>query len=188
MAKQFKLDNAEKKDSTGICFIGERKFSDFIKEYLLDKPGAILDTENRQVGKHNGLFYYTIGQRKGLGIGGMKDSPESPWFVVEKDTKNNTLICAQGMDHPRLYHNGLIANDIHWFIEPNEMGNTFKAKVRIRHRQDLQSATIRVKNSELIAEFKVPQRAISPGQSIAIYIDNCLIGSAIIQSPVDLNA
>ena len=98
MAKQFKLDNAEKKDSTGICFIGERKFSDFIKEYLLDKPGAILDTENRQVGKHNGLFYYTIGQRKGLGIGGMKDSPESPWFVVEKDIKNNTLICAQGMD------------------------------------------------------------------------------------------
>ena len=185
LAKQFKLENALKKDSTGICFIGERKFSDFISDYLLNKPGIITDEKGHPIGKHNGLFYYTIGQRKGLGIGGMQNTPENPWFVVEKDMENNTLICVQGDKHPALYHHGLSAQDIHWLINPDDLGDRFEAKVRIRHRQSLQNAKITIQNSLLIAHFETQQRAIAPGQSIVMYIGQCCIGSAIIEKPLN---
>ncbi|MGM8892161.1 MnmA/TRMU family protein, partial [Psychrobacter sp. 1Y1] len=114
IAKEMGLITHDKKDSTGICFIGERKFTDFLQTFLPAQPGNIETSEGEVIGTHQGLMYHTLGQRKGLGIGGLKNSNEDPWYVVEKDLVRNVLIVGQGGHHPRLMSNGLIANQLHW--------------------------------------------------------------------------
>ncbi len=182
LAQQFKLEVANKKDSTGICFIGERKFNDFISEYLLDRPGDIIDINGNIIGRHKGLFYYTIGQRKGLNIGGNKNYKEQPWFVMQKNIKTNQIVVVQGEQNPYLYQKSLRANQLHWLIDPNTLDTSkkFLAQAQIRHRQTLQKAVIEIDKTTLLAQFENAQRAVTPGQSIAIYLDNVCIASAII--------
>lgn len=187
IASEIPLNNANKKDSTGICFIGERKFSEFISEYLLDRPGDIINEQQQILGQHRGLFYYTIGQRKGLSIGGQKNCAEQPWFVLKKDIKKNTVIVGQGEKHPLLYRKILTAKDIHWLIDPKPVAKTLQVHARIRHRQSLQEAKVEIKENHMIVEFTNAQRAITPGQSIALYIENICIASAIIEESPDDN-
>ncbi len=183
-AVRYHIPQAKKPDSTGICFIGERKFSEFISQYLLDIPGNIVDIHGKKIGEHKGLFFYTIGQRKGLSIGGLKNHDEKPWFVVDKDIHTNQVIVAQGEDHPRLFHQKLVARDIHWLVNPDQLNSTIDATAQIRHRQPCQPVHIEWSEHEMIATFSTPQRAITPGQSIAIYKNNICLGSAIITKAI----
>lgn len=185
LAQSFSLDNAAKKDSTGICFVGERRFRDFISEHLLDKPGNIIDDSGSVIGQHRGLFYYTIGQRKGLAIGGRSEADELPWFVLAKDMQHNQLIVGQGDQHPALYKQSLIAKHVHWLTQPMKSNSPIQAYARIRHRQSLQHATVRIDDDRLDAQFVQPQRAITPGQSIAVYQDHFCIASAIIEASTE---
>src|SRR5690606_21925100 len=114
IAQSLNLTTQAKKDSTGICFIGERRFKSFLNEFILAKPGIIQTVSGETIGRHDGLMFYTLGQRQGLGIGGQQDSSDEPWYVVDKDLENNILIVAQGQHHPRLYSQGLICGPIHW--------------------------------------------------------------------------
>ena len=180
LATKYQVPQAEKPDSTGICFIGERKFSEFISQYLLNVPGSIVDTSGKTIGQHKGLFFYTIGQRKGLAIGGLRNHDEKPWFVVSKDMKSNQLIVAQGKNHPSLFHHKLIARDIHWLVDSEMLSNKLHVTAQIRHRQPCQPVMIEWTQHEWVATFSSPQRAITPGQSIAIYSDHICLGSAVI--------
>ena len=181
LAQQYQLDNARKKDSTGICFIGERRFQHFISEHLLDKPGDIVDENQRVLGQHRGLFYYTLGQRKGLGLGGKQAYAEAPWFVLRKDMANNRLLVGQGDQHPALFRQTLTASRVHWLTDAQHWHNPQVVDARIRHRQPLQTATVRIEGDCLHAHFASAQRAITAGQSIAIYRDGICIASAIIE-------
>ncbi|MEG1691562.1 MAG: tRNA 2-thiouridine(34) synthase MnmA, partial [Hafnia sp.] len=134
IAEQLDLATAKKKDSTGICFIGERKFRDFLGRYLPAQPGKIMTVDGEEIGQHQGLMYHTLGQRKGLGIGGTKDGGEDPWYVVEKDLENNVLLVAQGHDHPSLYSQGLIAQQLHW-VDRKTVTEPFRCVVKTRYRQ-----------------------------------------------------
>ncbi len=171
--------NARKKDSTGICFIGERRFRDFIATYLPANPGDIITPEGQRIGTHQGLMYYTLGQRQGLGIGGVPGADESPWFVVQKNLKNNALIVAQGHDHPLLFSSNLEAAQLHW-ISPLP-ANRFECQARCRHRQPLQDCRVKIADDKMQVCFKHPQRAITPGQSIVLYQDQRCLGGGIIQ-------
>ena len=181
LAEGSGLINYAKKDSTGVCFIGEQKFfKDFLKKYIPVKPGLIQTVDGKICGEHDGLMYYTMGQRKGLGIGGGHGFKEAPWFVADKDLDHNILIVAQGHNHPSLFHKGLEADQIHWINEtPTSSLENISAK--IRYRQDDQSCKITElsKNSCKVI-FKDPQFAITPGQSIVFYVDNKCLGGAII--------
>jgi len=171
IATELKLPVAEKKDSTGICFIGERKFTEFLKPYLGLSPGKMITLEGEQVGEHSGLCYYTIGQRRGLGIGGEGQA----WFVVDKDVENNLLIVAQGADHAALYADELYIKDLHWIAHTPELPLTCTAK--IRYRQEDQSC--RVEGNRVC--FTQPQRAITAGQAIVFYQGKeCLGGATIV--------
>ena len=141
IAEEQKLPNFSKKDSTGICFIGERKFRDFLQRFLPAQPGDIVDTEGEVIGRHQGLMYYTLGQRQGLGIGGLKDSGADPWFVVDKDLERNQLIAGQGHHHPLLLNQQLVASQLDW-VAGAAPSDCFKAKAKIRYRQDEQSCTV----------------------------------------------
>lgn len=176
------LPNAQKKDSTGICFIGERNFTRFLSHYLPARPGEIRTAEGTLVGTHQGLMYYTLGQRKGIGIGGRRDADEAPWYVVDKDVASNTLIIAQG-DHPLLYRPSLVANQLHW-----TSGRAPTAPLRLhaktRYRQvDQDCVLTQVGNDEATVVFERPQRAITPGQSVVFYQgDECIGGGIIVQA------
>ena len=181
IAKDISLPNSTKKDSTGICFIGERKFKTFLEEYLLHRPGAIVSTEGVNLGKHDGLMYHTLGQRKGLNIGGRQDSSDAPWYVVDKNPKTNELIVGQGHDHPRLFSQHLLCTDIHWIRSRPHLPLNCTAK--IRYRQNEQSCTIMpaTDNTDILSvTFNEPQRAITPGQSIVFYCHHECLGGAII--------
>ena len=178
----------QKKDSTGICFIGERRFRDFLARYLPAQEGDIVTPEGRVLGKHQGVFFYTIGQRHGLGIGGTRDSAEDAWFVASKDSQRNQLIVVQGHDHPLLLAKRLLAEQVHW-IDPatatrleNDQG--FRCKARCRHRQPLQDCTVTyTADHQLRVAFASPQRAITPGQAVVFYKDTiCLGGATIVQA------
>ncbi|HHQ68841.1 MAG TPA: tRNA 2-thiouridine(34) synthase MnmA [Halothiobacillaceae bacterium] len=172
------LITAQKKDSTGICFIGERRFTDFLKNYLPAQPGPIKTPDGIELGTHQGLMYYTIGQRQGLNIGGRKDFSDEPWFVAGKDLASNTLIAVQGKQHPALYAQGLLAERLHWINPPNP-DKPITAK--IRYRQPDQAVQIEYQdNARLSVQFAVPQRAITPGQSIVFYQDEECLGGAVI--------
>ena len=181
-ARNKGLATHDKKDSTGICFIGERRFDRFLQQYLPARPGNIVTTDNEILGQHNGLMYYTIGQRKGLGIGGLHDSDETPWYVVDKNMTNNLLIVGQGHDHPRMLHNTLECSQLHWVDAscPDET-NTYSAKIRYR-QSDQQCRIERLGNERLKVTFTTQQRAITPGQSVVIYHQDTCLGGGIIET------
>jgi len=184
LANENNLVTHDKKDSTGICFIGERRFSTFLKKYLPAKPGDIQTTEGTTVGQHNGLMYYTLGQRKGLGIGGLKESDEEPWYVVGKDLLSNTLNVAQGHNHPAMFHNTLETSEINW-IE-NVAPDVITMTAKIRYRQSDQQCTLNKINNNSHREkyhitFNEAQRAITPGQSIVFYQNEICLGGGVIE-------
>ncbi|HYF97728.1 MAG TPA: tRNA 2-thiouridine(34) synthase MnmA, partial [Coxiellaceae bacterium] len=170
--------NSKKKDSTGICFVGERKFKDFLQEFLLAQPGKIHSPEGKLIGEHEGLIYYTLGQRKGLQIGGVKDHKEAAWYVVDKDIPNNVLIVAQGSEHPLLYKKTLMCEQLHWI---SAVPNTRHLMAKIRYRQADQVCELReLSNGQYEVIFSEPQRAVTPGQSIVFYQDDLCLGGGII--------
>ncbi len=172
----------DKKDSTGICFIGERKFKDFLSQYLPAQPGIIETTEGEEIGRHDGLMYHTLGQRKGLQIGGLKEHGDDPWYVVEKDVARNVLIVGQGADHPRLYSDGLIANQIHW-VNRTPLTEATRAVVKTRYRQaDIPCLITPVGDDVVRVDFDSPQKAVTPGQSAVFYQDEVCLGGGIIES------
>jgi tRNA-specific 2-thiouridylase len=184
IAKQLDLPNHAKKDSTGICFIGEKKFRDFLKDFLLAKPGNIITTDGRIIGKHQGIIFYTLGQRQGLGLGGVKGADEKPWFVVDKNTITNELMVAQGEHHPKLYAQGLICGPIHWLKDIDDHNFPLSCQAKIRYRQSSQHCLLSAKqDNEHIIHFSDPQRAVTPGQYIVFYDNHrCLGGAQIIKA------
>ncbi|GKX54916.1 tRNA-specific 2-thiouridylase MnmA [Leminorella grimontii] len=184
IAEELDLVTAKKKDSTGICFIGERKFKDFLARYLPAQPGDIVTVDGEVIGKHQGLMYHTLGQRKGLGIGGMKDGGEDPWYVVDKDLTANRLIVAQGHDHPSLFSTGLIAQQLHW-VDRNEVTETFRCTVKTRYRQqDIPCTVTPLGPDRLEVRFDEPVAAVTPGQSAVFYQGEVCLGGAIIEERI----
>lgn len=182
IAAKSGFPNHAKKDSTGICFIGERKFSNFLSKFLPANPGPMRTPEGDEIGEHKGLMYYTLGQRKGLGIGGRADSDEIPWFVVDKDLANNVLLVAQGHDHPMLLKQGLDASQLHWVSGSPPGAPPLDCQARIRHRQPLQNCQIiSIQDDNCQVRFSDRQRAVAPGQSIVFYSDNICLGGGIIE-------
>ena len=180
IAKQAQLVTHDKKDSTGICFIGERRFKDFLERYLPANPGSIIDDNGNAMGQHNGLMFHTIGQRQGLGIGGVANASQAPWYVAEKRLEDNTLIVVQGNEHELLYSKSLTAIDCHWIGDKPELPLTCKAKTRYR-QDDQDCSVISDDNGLLSVTFKQPQRAITPGQYIVFYDGDHCLGGAVIQ-------
>lgn len=182
IAEEQDLITHDKKDSTGICFIGERKFKDFLSRYLPAQPGIIETAEGEEIGKHEGLMYHTLGQRKGLHIGGKKEHGDEPWYVVDKDVERNVLIVGQGADHERLYSKGLIANQLHW-VDRIAITEPQKVVVKTRYRQtDIPCTLVPVSDDEIRVEFDEPQKAVTPGQSAVFYRDEVCLGGGIIES------
>ena len=181
LAKTLHLTTHDKKDSTGLCFIGEKRFKSFLNEYMLAKPGLIHDLQGHLLGKHDGLMFYTLGQRQGLNIGGSKHGTTEPWYVVDKDIPNNILLVAQGSQHPMLYAQGLICAPIHWITENIELPYTCYAKTRYRQTEQGCLISPPDKHQHHTILFSTPQRAITPGQYIVFYDKNECLGSAVIE-------
>lgn len=181
LAAQAGFINHKKKDSTGICFIGERKFSDFLNRFLPAQPGDIVTPTGDIIGQHQGLMFHTIGQRQGLGIGGVANAKDEPWFVVEKDLEQNHLIVTQGHQHPLLMHQQLIASQLTWVAgQAPQLPLTCFAKNR--YRQSDQACSISSLGNGLITvDFSEPQRAITPGQSVVFYNNDVCLGGGIIE-------
>jgi tRNA-specific 2-thiouridylase len=179
LAHDAGLITHDKKDSTGICFIGERRFNKFLAQYLPAKSGNIETLDGKKMGVHNGLMFYTLGQRQGIKIGGQREGSGEPWYVVDKDLGRNVLVIAQGHDHPKLYNTQLIFSQAHW-IYPQESPLHCKAKTRYRQSDQACQA---IKNKEdYTVIFDQPQWAITPGQSVVFYQDEeCLGGGIIVQ-------
>ncbi|MFT5399514.1 MAG: tRNA-specific 2-thiouridylase [Gammaproteobacteria bacterium] len=172
----------DKKDSTGICFIGERKFKDFLQRFIPAQPGDIVTSVGKTIGKHAGLMYYTIGQRQGLGIGGLDGSSDEPWYVIEKRLEHNQLIVAQGHDHPDLFFHSCRITDLHW-IEPPMPAIPYKCTAKIRYRQaDASCHILEVAENKATVQFDQPQRAITPGQALVLYQGNQCLGGGSIES------
>jgi tRNA-specific 2-thiouridylase len=188
LAEQHNLITHNKKDSTGICFIGERRFKDFLEQYLPAQEGEIVTDNGQVIGKHSGLMYHTMGQRQGLGIGGVKNAPDAPWYVVDKDLDTNQLIVVQGDKHPRLYHQRLTANGMHWINAQalNSLtltdNNTLRCNAKIRYRQADQACEVTFHDDMISVVFDEPQRAVTPGQSIVLYDGEHCLGGAVIES------
>ena len=183
IAKKLELSTATKKDSTGICFIGERNFKKFLSEFLPAQPGDIVDRQGKVVGKHEGLMYYTLGQRRGLNIGGLKGGNGKRWFVLEKDLQNNKLIVSQGEDD-LLFSDGLFATDMNWIPEKPEK-EEFECYAKFRYRQPDQKVKVKITGETTIqVDFDQKQRAITPGQFVVLYDNNgiCLGGGIIDKS------
>ena len=186
IAEELELVTAKKKDSTGICFIGERKFRDFLGRYLPAQPGAILNPEGEVVGEHQGLMYHTLGQRKGLGIGGTKEGSEEPWYVVDKDVANNVLVVAQGHDHPRLMSVGLIAQQLHW-VDRETLQAPLRCAVKTRYRQaDIPCTVMPLGEDRLEVRFDEPVAAVTPGQSAVFYLGEVCLGGGVIEARLPL--
>lgn len=183
IAEENGLSTARKKDSTGICFIGERNFRNFLKTYLPSKKGEIRSLDGKLLGEHIGLMYYTIGQRKGLDVGGIKgDAEAGRWFVVKKDLVNNILYIAHGSEE-MLYSDGLICKDVNWIPErPKE--NDFKCTAKFRYRQPEQECTVHIRGDKTEVEFSEKQRAITEGQYAVFYSGNKCIGGGVIEKAV----
>ncbi len=180
LARAAALPVAEKKDSTGICFIGERPFREFLQRFLPTRPGLMRTPEGQVVGEHQGLMYYTLGQRKGLGIGGMRDAiPDVPWFVAGKDRERNELIVVQGHEHPLLLSRSLEADDAHWIGPPPEEGRLLAAKTRYR-QQDAPCEITHGESGTFRLVFEQPQWAVTPGQSVVVYDGDVCLGGGII--------
>lgn len=175
----------DKKDSTGICFIGERRFSDFLQRYLPAQPGVIRSLDGETLGEHQGLMYHTIGQRQGLGIGGRASRDEAPWYVAGKDLEHNVLLVVQGNEHPALFSHTLRASRIHW-IAGEAPALPLSCEAKVRYRQPDQRCLVTAQNGGFRVDFEAPQRAVTPGQSVVFYDgDLCLGGGVIEQSDAD---
>jgi tRNA-specific 2-thiouridylase len=179
IAEEAGLATAKKKDSTGVCFIGERNFKEFLSQYLPAKPGNMVDLETGDIkGRHDGLMYYTLGQRQGLGIGGSGSG--EPWFVADKDLESNTLYVVQGDAHASLYSVGLTATDVNW-ISPEAPSTSIRCTAKFRYRQPDQGVILTPQADGIYhVEFDAPQKAVTPGQAVVFYDgETCLGGGTI---------
>jgi tRNA-specific 2-thiouridylase len=182
LAEKHSLTTYNKKDSTGICFIGERKFKDFLQRFIPAQPGTIESLDGEPLGQHSGLMYYTIGQRQGLGIGGTEQGSEEPWYVVEKKMNTNKLIVTQGKDHPSLLKSHCRISGLHW-INPIDTTKPVICQAKTRYRQSDQNCQIiNIENNTAIVEFENQQRAITPGQALVVYRDEVCLGGATIEA------
>ena len=182
IARELDLQVHDKKDSTGICFIGERKFSDFLKRFIPAQPGEIVSIDGDSLGQHAGLMYYTIGQRQGLGIGGTESGSELPWYVVEKRLSNNQLIVAQGGDHPALLAGACEVTDLHWINQAPAEG---PLTAKIRYRQQDSACKLVEEDGRWVVQFNENQRAITPGQALVFYQGEICLGGATIVSALE---
>ena len=178
IAREHGLETAEKKDSTGVCFIGERNFKQFLKQFLPAQPGDMVAPDGTVVGRHDGLMYYTLGQRRGLGIGGMGDGRS--WFVVEKDMEHNILRVCQGEDDPRLWSDRLEASEM-TFIAGHAPAKEFDCTAKVRYRQGDQRCHVRMEGDRAVVTFAELQRAVTPGQSVVLYDGEICLGGGIIE-------
>ena len=178
LAQRAGLVTAGKKDSTGVCFIGERNFKRFLMQYLPAQPGDMIDVAGRRVGRHDGLMYYTLGQRRGLGIGGMNEGTGESWFVVGKDLKGNRLIVQQG-EHEELFSTALTTEKMN-FIRGEAPGKRFRCTAKFRYRQSDRAVTVNMDGERAVIDFDEPQRAVTPGQWAVLYDgEECLGGGPI---------
>jgi len=182
LAARIGLPNAAKKDSTGICFIGERPFREFLGRYLPTRPGPILDDGGAEVGRHIGLAFYTLGQRKGIGIGGHRDSSGAPWYVARKDMAQNTLHVVQGHDHPWLLSRSLLSEDVHWVGAAPRPGRHYG--VKSRYRQSDSPGAVSWSAAGMRVDFESPQWAVTPGQSAVVYDGEVCLGGGVITTVV----
>jgi tRNA-specific 2-thiouridylase len=181
LAADHGLVTSTKKDSTGICFIGERKFKDFLQRYLPAQPGDIETLDGDIIGTHQGLMYHTYGQRQGLGIGGLADHSEAPWYVAGKDLQRNVLIVVQGTDHPALFSSTLRAGQLNW-INSAQTGLPLQCTAKIRYRQADQACVVQASgDNEVSVTFENPQRAVTPGQTIVFYQNDICLGGGVIE-------
>jgi tRNA-specific 2-thiouridylase len=183
VARDHGLFVHDKKDSTGICFIGERPFREFLSTYLPANPGPIQTPDGKEVGRHHGLMYYTLGQRQGLGIGGRRDAGDEPWYVVGKQARSNALIVAQG-DTDLLLSESLVATAVHWIGSPPAgLADGYRCMAKVRYRQNDQACIVEAgSGGTLQVRFEIPQRAVAPGQYVVFYaVDRCLGGAVIDQ-------
>ncbi|MEE3003528.1 MAG: tRNA 2-thiouridine(34) synthase MnmA [Pseudomonadota bacterium] len=179
IAMKLNLTVAEKKDSTGICFIGNKNYNKFISEYMISRPGEIYSTCGKLLGRHNGLMYYTIGQRKGIQVGGLNNFPEDPWYVVKKDLSTNRLFIAQGSDNKLLFKKEAICDSLS-FVSGNIPQSEFRCQVKIRYRQQPQTCVVKQVNNNFRIIFDSPQRAVTPGQYAVFYENQTCLGGGII--------
>ncbi len=181
------LHNHARKDSTGICFIGERPFAQFLGGFLPAKPGRIATAEGTNVGTHQGLMYYTLGQRQGLGLGGVRGQAEGAWYVVAKNLDSNTLIVGQGHNHPWLFSDTLWTEPMHWLVPPTR--DQFRCQVKNRYRQADQSATVeRIDEGRVCIRFDEDQRAVTPGQYAVLYDGDVCLGGGVIERTATAHA
>ena len=199
LAKQYGLPTFAKKDSTGICFIGERRFKDFLSQYIPARPGPIKTTAGKVIGEHSGVMFHTLGQRQGLGIGGIRNMTDAAWYVVRKELAGNTLIVAQGQHHPLLYSKAMRCHHIAWvdgvgaILPQTPAVKTLAVKtlaVKTRYRQPDQACTLSKTAAGYEIRFATPQRAVTPGQWACFYAGDVCLGGGIIEStsPADLSA
>ena len=181
IAEKYGFITATKKDSTGICFIGERKFREFLKNFIPAKRGKIVDLNGNVVGEHDGVMYYTLGQRRGLNVGGVSGTDGGRWFVVDKNVKTNELLVSQGDESP-LYSKALISYKINWI--PELPGKEFTCFAKFRYRQPEQEVKVTVKENKVFVEFKEKQRAVTPGQFVVFYSGNKCLGGGIIEEVI----
>ncbi|HJS37644.1 MAG TPA: tRNA 2-thiouridine(34) synthase MnmA [Burkholderiales bacterium] len=181
IALEAGLPNHAKKDSTGICFIGERPFREFLNRYLPRRPGPMVTPEGKRVGEHIGLAFYTIGQRKGIGLGGAKDGAGEPWYVAGKRMATNELVVVQGHDHPLLMRRSLEGLDASWVLGKPAAGTVHAAKTRYR-QADSACTLARIDDGQIRVDFREPQRAVTPGQSVVLYDAEVCLGGAVIAS------
>jgi tRNA-specific 2-thiouridylase len=181
IAREAGIPVHAKKDSTGICFIGERPFREFLNRYLPHAPGPMRTPEGEEVGRHIGLAFYTIGQRKGIGLGGRRDGDGTPWYVAGKDLAANALIVVQGHDHPLLQSRSLRAADLAWVAgEPPRADDAYGGKTRYR-QSDAACRIDAVDGDTLTVAFEAPQWAVTPGQSVVLYRGEVCLGGGVIQ-------
>jgi tRNA-specific 2-thiouridylase len=186
-ARRAGLPVFDKPDSTGICFIGERPFREFLAKFLKDNPGPIETPEGERIGTHRGLAFYTLGQREGLMIGGRSGHHEAPWYVAVKDSARNTLVVVQGHDHALLSSRALVTGTFHWLVDRLEP--SFRCGVKVRYRQADQVATLRRQgDGTACIEFDVPQRAVTPGQYAVAYDGDRCLGGGVIERTLAVTA
>lgn len=181
LAAQIGFENARKKDSTGICFIGERRFREFLQRYLPARPGEIRTDKGELIGQHHGLMYYTLGQRRGFGVGGIKGADQAAWYVLQKDLENNVLIIGQGHDHPLSFSSALEAGTLDW-VDGQVLTSRLRCMAKTRYRQADQACVVEpLENGRCHVSFDEPQRAVTPGQSVVFYDGERCLGGGVIE-------